>query len=261
LYGSDGKEVLLAEPSYFGFTGFVQRVKGKMHPVRVNDRYEHDLDAMERKLSNSIGLTYICNPNNPTGTVVDAGKLRAFCEEAARHSMVFVDEAYNELVEDPRYESMIDLVKKGRNVMVSRTFSKIHGLAGLRVGYGIAKPDIISEFRRIQTNFAPISALSLAAAAASYRDTEYIEFCKKKNIEAKEFFYRLLGKMGKFYIRSHTNFVIYEIDRKADDFVKEVQKHKIHLRPFEFLGKHWIRVSMGTMEEMKKLASTLPKVT
>ncbi|MFC1557600.1 aminotransferase class I/II-fold pyridoxal phosphate-dependent enzyme, partial [candidate division KSB1 bacterium] len=181
----------------------------------------------------------------------------AFCEEASKQCLVLVDEAYNELVEDPKYRSMMDLVRKGDNVMVLRTFSKIHGLAGMRMGYGIAKPDIISEFRRVQTNFAPNSQATLAAAIASYQDTEFLEFSKKKNLEAKEFFYTTLEGHGYSYIPSHTNFVIFEIDEEARTFVNTFREHNIYLRPFEFSGKHWCRCSMGTAEEMQALSDSM----
>jgi len=262
LYGADGKEVLLAEPTYIGFKNFVERLKGKLNSVPVNDRYECDLDQMSRRLTKNTSLVYACNPNNPTGTIVDGGKLRVFCEEAARQSVVFVDEAYHDLVEDSRYSSMMDLVRKGSNVMVSRTFSKIHGLAGLRVGYGIARPPIIEQFRRIQTNFAPMSQLSIAAAKASYTDADFLSFCRQRNAEARAGFYDLLEKLGYKAVRgSQTNFVIFEVDKKPDLFVEELKKHNCLVRPFEFLNKNWIRVSMGTLEEMGKLAVAMRKLS
>jgi histidinol-phosphate aminotransferase len=261
LYGADGKEVLLAEPTYFGFKSYIDRIKGKLNSVPLDSRWEHDLDEMARRFTPNTSLVYICNPNNPTGTIVDSGKLRSFCESAARSAMVFVDEAYGDLVEDSRYSSMVDLVKKNANVMIARTFSKIHGLAGMRIGYGIARPEIIEQFRRIQTNFAPLSQLSIAAAKASYMDAEFLSFSKTRNAEARASFYKLLAKLGhKPILGSQTNFVIFPIDRKPEDFVAEFRKqHNIVLRPFEFLEKKWIRVSMGTKYEMARLAGALQK--
>lgn len=259
ISGSEGKEVVLAEPTYSGFKGYIERLHAKLNSVPVNRRWELDLNAMAKRLSSTTSLVYVCNPNNPTGTIVEKGQLRLFCEEAARRTMVFVDEAYHDLVEDKRYSSMIDLVKKDLNIMVSRTFSKIHGLAGMRVGYGIAKPKIIEEFRRIQTNFAPLSQLSIAAAAASYADEEFLSRSKKGNAEARTSFYKLLDKLGYTAIRgSQGNFVIFEIPGKAEEFVENFKKsHNIFLRPFEFFGKNWVRVSMGTPEEMQKLAGAM----
>lgn len=261
LYGADGKEVLLGEPTYTGFKGYIQRIKGKLNSVPVDGRWEYDLDAMSRAYTKSVSLVYICNPNNPTGTIVDGGRLRQFCEEMSRQSMVFVDEAYKDLVDDPRHASMMELAKKGANLMVARTFSKIHGLAGMRIGYGIAKPEITEQFRRIQTNFAPLSQLSIAAAKASYLDTEYLAFCKQRNTEARAGFYKLLDKLGYKSIKgAQGNFVIFQIEGKPDQFVQDFAKsNNILLRPFEFLGKNWVRVSMGTTDEMDKLSAAMQK--
>jgi len=262
LFGSDGKEVLLPEPTYSGFKSYVEKLKGKLNSVPVDDRYEMDLDGMARSYQAGTSLVYACNPNNPTGTIVDGTRLRSFCEEMAGKSFVFVDEAYHELVEDPRYSSMMDLVRKGANVMVARTFSKIHGLAGMRIGYGIGKPEVVAEFRRVQTNFAPISQVSLAAAKASYVDSDWISLSQKRNAEARTFLYRLLDRHGhKAILGSQTNFVAYEVAKKPALVVEDFKKQGIQLRPFEFLGKNWIRISMGTVEEMEKLAAAMQKLS
>ena len=261
LYSGQAGEVLMADPSYQGFRNYFSRVGGRLNLVPLNNSYEHDLESMYRRISKSIRLVYVCNPNNPTGTVVAGEKLLSFCEEASRSAAVFVDEAYHELVEDSGYASMIDLVRQDRDIIISRTFSKIHGLAGLRVGYGIARPGIIEDFRRIQTNFSPVSVLSLYAAVASYKDAEYIDSSRKKNGESRSYFYSVLEKLEYFYIPSHTNFVIFRIDRDAKDFLKEVRKRNVVLRTFAFNDANWIRVSMGTMQEMRALASVLEEIT
>jgi len=261
LYGEGGGEILSADPSYFGFIRYAERIGAKLHLVRLNDKLEHDLNAMSRQHKNSIGMVYVCNPNNPTGTIVDNVELRSYCEDAAKRSLVYVDEAYNDLVDDARYSSMIDLVKKDHDVMVARTFSKIHGLAGMRIGYGIAKPDIIKKFRRIQTNFAPVSILSLRAAMASYQDTEYLDFCKQKNLEAIQYTCSVLDKLGYSYTPSHTNFVLYRINRDAREFVDEMLKFNVKTRPISFHDTQWNRVSMGTMEEMQTFGEALEKMS
>jgi len=261
IYGLNGGEILVADPSYFGFINYIKKIDGTLRLVPLDEELVHDLDEMERRYTQDMNLVYLCNPNNPTGTIVNGFRMRSFCEEVSRHTVVFVDEAYHELVDDEMYSSMIDLVRKEYNIIISRTFSKIHGLAGLRVGYGIAKADIIKKFRRIQTNFAPIGILSMSAAIASYRDTEFIRLCKRKNRESKEYFYKVLDRLGYEYIPSHTNFVLFKINRDADEFVKEILKHRIKVRPFKFNGINWCRVSMGTKEEMFQLASVMEKIT
>jgi len=261
LYGLNGGEIITADPTYFGFKSYVERIGGKLEMVRVDNEYKHDLDAMEQQLTDKTKMVYVVNPNNPTGTIVGGDRLRSFCEEVSRRVPVFVDEAYHELVEVADYSSMTPLVREGYNVIIARTFSKIFGLAGLRVGYGIAKPELIKEFSRIQTNFAPISVLSLRAAIASYRDSDFISSCLSKNNEARSYFCEVLDKLGYFYIPSHTNFVIFKINREAKEFVEEVLKYKIKLRPFEFHNEQWIRVSIGAMNEMRALTPILEKMS
>ncbi|KPK91319.1 hypothetical protein AMJ80_07465 [bacterium SM23_31] len=261
LYGLNGGEIITADPTYFGFVSYVERLGGKLKMVRVDNEYKHDLNAMARQITDTTKMVYVVNPNNPTGTIVGGDELRSFCEEVSHSVPVFVDEAYHELVEDDGYSSMTGLVREGHNVIVARTFSKIFGMAGLRVGYGIAKPEIIREFSRIQTNFAPVSVLSLRAAAASYQDTDFISSCLRKNNEARAYFCEVLDKLGYFYIPSHTNFVIFKINRSAREFVGEVLKNKIRIRSFEFHDEQWIRVSIGTMNEMRALAPILEKMS
>jgi len=261
LYGLDGGEIITADPTYFGFKSYLERIGGRLKMVWVDSEYKHDLDAMEKQLTERTKMVYVVNPNNPTGTIVDSDRLRSFCEDVAPQIPVFVDEAYYELVEDAGYSSMTGLVRNGCNVIIARTFSKIFGLAGLRVGYGIAKPEIIKKFSRIQTNFAPISVLSLCAAIASYRDSDFIDSCLKKNIAARSYFYTVLDTLGYFYIPSHTNFVLFRINQNSDEYVKKILKHNIKLRPFEFHNEQWVRVSMGTMDEMRTLAPILEKIS
>jgi histidinol-phosphate aminotransferase len=257
LYGRDGKQVLMADPGYFDFRNYAVRLKAKLVSVPLNDHYAHDLPGFESRMSRNTSLVYICNPNNPTGTIADGSALRDFCEAASRRSIVLVDEAYHELVEDPRHASMLDLVKKGRNVIVTRTFSKIYGLAGLRIGYGLAGPELIDNLRRVQTNFAPVSALSLAAATASYTDAEYVQSCRQKFAQAKAFFCAELGKMQYSFVPSQTNFVIFQVKVKAKELSDRLKEKKIYVRPFEFFDRNWIRASIGTMQEMQTLADAL----
>ncbi|MFB3854658.1 MAG: histidinol-phosphate transaminase [Vicinamibacterales bacterium] len=256
-YGSEGKEVVAADPGYFDFVDFVRSARGKLQSVAVDADHRHDLSAMERRCGRGTGLVYVCNPHNPTGTIVPGGRLREFCQEVARQAVVAVDEAYFELVDDPSHASMIDQVRAGRKVIVTRTFSKVYGLAGLRIGYGIAPPEVVASLRRIQTNFAPISELSLAAALASYRDTAFVERYKRNNLEVKARFCGLLDRLHYSWIPSQTNFVLFQVRRPSTAFAQELRARSILVRPYEFGGRQWIRASIGLQEEMDRLGSEL----
>lgn len=248
-------EILTAEPTYFDFIYYAKRSDCALNKVRLNDKYEHDLEAMEKQISSQTNLIYICNPNNPTGSITPKDKLEPFCEHASKQALVVVDEAYHEYVEDEAYGSMIGLVKQGKNIIVTRTFSKIFGLAGLRIGYGIAPPRIIEKLDKLSRNFAPVAWLSLKAAIASYKDQKFILSVKEKNSQVKSFLYGELEKLGIFYIPSHTNFVLFKVAQDAQELISKLEARKILVRPFGLHDKQWIRVSCGTKQELRTFIS------
>jgi len=261
-YGAEGKEVLAAEPTYSGFIGYIQQNRGQLIRVPVNDRWEADLDAMARRVTKNTNLTYICNPNNPTGTIAEGARLRKFCEEQARDRVVLVDEAYFELVDDDRSVSMVELVRKGANVIVCRTFSKIFGLAGLRVGYGIAKPQLIAELRRLQTNFCPVNRLGLVAARAACLDLDHIALSRQRNAEARAGLYPVLEQLGhKVIPGSQANFITFQAKGGSEKLIARLRADfNIAVRSYQFLGKSWVRASMGTQQEMESLAVALKEI-
>ena len=250
-------EILVGDPTYFDFIYYAMRSECSLNRVRLNDKFEHDTEAMAKEISAHTSLIYICNPDNPAGSITPATKLQPFCEQASKQVLVVVDEAYHEYVEDGTYSSMIDLVKQGKNVIITRTFSKIFGLAGLRIGYGIAHPEIIKKLNPLSRNFAPVAWLSLKAAVASYQDHDFIRSVREKNKKAKLFLYGELEKLGLFYIPSQTNFVLFRIDQDARELTKKMEENKILVRPFAMHGSQWVRVSCGTKEELQAFISAL----
>jgi histidinol-phosphate aminotransferase len=256
LYGVKGK-TLVADPTYFDFVWYAERVECPLQFIPLNENFEHDLKAMETRINPETSLVYICNPNNPTASITPGDKLRSFCERASQKAVVVVDEAYHEYVEDAAYASMLDLVKEGKNVIVTRTFSKIFGMAGLRVGFGMARPDIVEDMERIERNFAPVSWLSLRAAVECYENVEFTHYVKQKNSEVKSYLYKELERLGLFYVPSHTNFVLVKVNQDSREMSKKFEERNILIRPFRFNDKNWIRVSLGTMEEIETFASAL----
>lgn len=263
LYGSDDKQVLVTEPNYFVFDRYVKQFQGKLIREPVNKRWETDFDAMARRASKSTSLVYVCNPLNPTGTVVDPVRLRKFCAEEARQSVVFVDEAYQEYVEDSRRASMVGLVREGANVIVGRTFSKAYGLAGLRVGYGIGAPERIAEMRRIHEDLLPVNRLGIAAARAAYADADYIALTRQRNAKMRARFYEVLEKLGYRSIPdSQTNFVTFRATGGEKRLMADLRElYSIHVHPSHFFGKDWLRVSMGTPEDMDLIAAALKELS
>jgi histidinol-phosphate aminotransferase len=250
-------DILVGDPTYFDFIYYAVRSECSLNKVRLNAKLEHDLEAMAKRISQKTSMVYICNPINPTGSITPKHKLQPFCEYASNQSLVVVDEAYHEYVEDDAYSSMVGLVEQGKNVIVTRTFSKIFGLAGLRIGYGIAHPEIIAKLNKMSRNFAPVAWLSLKAAIASYEDRAFLQAVKEKNKQVKRYLVGELEKLGLSCIASHTNFVLFEVNQDSADLAKKLELQKILVRPFGFHDKQWIRVSCGTKEESRAFISSL----
>lgn len=259
LYKTRG-EILSGEPTYYDFVDYVGKANCLLRQVPLNGQFEHDLQAMERQVGQNISLIYICNPNNPTGSITPEDKLRSFCQKVSGRALVVVDEAYHDYVEDPSYASAVELVRKGENILVTRTFSKIFGLAGLRVGYGMARPSIIKDLQQMERNFAPVSYLSLKAAIASCGDKTFIGSVRQHNREAKSFLYKELKRLGYNYIPSHANFVLFKVSRNSKEMVKEFKSRSILVRAFEFRDAHWIRVSTSTRREMQAFIACLAEI-
>jgi histidinol-phosphate aminotransferase len=175
---------------------------------------------------------------------------------------VFVDEAYIDYVEDPLGMSMVDCVKAGHNIIVARTFSKLYGFAGLRVGYIMAQPDVVKKLEDYTEGPMSISATSLQAAIATYQDTEYLQGALKKTQASKDFLYDVLKKEGYTYIPSHANFVLFPIKMDGEHFASEMMKRGVGVRSWQVNNSNnWCRVSIGTMPEMEAFASAFKELS
>jgi histidinol-phosphate aminotransferase len=213
---------------------------------------------MGKKVNENTKLVYICNPNNPTGTIVPDTELRPFCEEMSERALVVVDEAYHEYVEHPGYRSLVDLVRDGRNVIVTRTASKIHGLAGLRIGFGITRPELVEELQNRLTG--TMNIMGLRAAIASYRDPEFQSYCFNKNKQSKSIVYTTLRELNCRYVESETNFIFFETGIPIETIRKGMENQGIRVgRPFPPFLK-WCRLSMTKPDEMRKFAVALKNI-
>jgi len=255
-YGRKG-EILTSDPTYFDFIFYAEQAGCELCQVPVDENFKIDLPAMANQISSATSLVYICNPNNPTGTIIEGKHLRSFCDEAAKNCLILIDEAYYEYVDATAYFSMAELIRKGKNILVTRTFSKIYGLAGLRVGYGLAPPEVIENLKKVQMNFASIAYPSLKAAIKAYQDHQFTRMAKEKNRLVRAYLERELERLGLFWIPSQTNFVLIEVQRSAREVAEALEKRKILIRPFTFRGRNWIRVSLGTLSEIQAFLSAL----
>ncbi|WP_456429772.1 pyridoxal phosphate-dependent aminotransferase [Rhodocaloribacter sp.] len=259
-YGLEGGEVVTPYPTYERMGVYAEAVGARVHRVPLTPGFDTDLDAMDRRTTNGVKMVFVCNPNNPTGMVIPADRLRAFCEDVSRRAVVFVDEAYHEYVDDPAYASMTDLVKAGENVIVSRTFSKIYGLAGLRVGYGLARPDIVARLKALTTAHS-VNILGLSAAKAAFADEPFRTMSRRENAGARAFLSGVLDELGYRYLPSQSNFVFFHVGEDVRAFGEKMRGRGIRVgRPFPpYLD--WCRVSIGTRPEMEAFVTALRSVS
>jgi histidinol-phosphate aminotransferase len=260
-FSKNGGSIISGDPSYEDLPSHAEELKGKWVKVPLTADYKLDLDAMERAVDSSTKLVYICNPNNPTATVLDTAKLKDFCERVSKKATVFIDEAYIDYLPDPQASTMIECVKKGQNVIVARTFSKLYGFAGLRVGYIIAQPDMLKELTPYSTTFMCLSAPSVSAALASYQDKEFLLGALQKTLASKDYLYKTLKQEGYEYIPSSTNFVMFPIKMDGERFTGEMMKRGVGVRFWKFNSKDWCRVSIGRMDEMLAFESAFKEIS
>ena len=260
-YSQLGGNIVTGDPSYSDMPSKIERFGSEVRWVPLNSEYKLDLKAMEAKVDADTKMVYICNPNNPTATVVDTAELEAFCKRVSKKATVFVDEAYIEYLDDPDAASMMHLVKEGHNVIVARTFSKLYGFAGLRVGYMAAPEEIIKAFDKYTRGGMSISATSASAALATYRETEYSDMVKANTLEGKQYLYTALEKEGYEYVPSSANFVIFPINMETRRFMQEMWKRGVGVRTWNFNDQNWCRITIGTMPEMEIFAQAFHQIS
>lgn len=257
--GLEGASVLSAFPTFRLLMDYAVKFKARWDRVDLDQYLVHNLDAMASAVKSDTKIMFLCNPNNPTGTVLNADRLKSFCVEMAKKTTVYVDEAYLELLEPNEQVSMASLVKEGHNVIVSRTFSKVYGLAGLRVGYVVAPPDVVKRMANYQ--MGPIlNQAGLAAAKASLGDKEFASLTRQKNNEAMKFFTDYLDKKKYFYGKSRTNCILFPAPKDGKTILAETEKRGFQIRVWDYQGKEWCRVSIGTLEEMKLFVKAFDEV-
>jgi len=249
-YGLEGGRVLSAYPTFPLLMNYAVQMNAKWDKVDLNEKLEHDFQALASSIKSDTKVVFFCNPNNPTGTVVDDSIIRGFCQEASKKTMVYADEAYIEFLEPAQQKSMISLVQNTPGLIVSRTFSKIYGLAGLRLGYIISHPDTIKKVGKFGDTISP-SQTALSAARASLGDEDFMKMVREKNAVARKVLTDYLDQKKMFYGKSLNNVVFFPAPMDGKKILSTLDEKGYLIRIWEYQGKAWCRVSIGTEEEMK----------
>jgi len=243
-----GRTVVAPVPTFEAVLNYAQVTQAEAVTVPLTADFRHDLPRMAAACDERTGLVYVCNPNNPTGTIVKGDELAAFLEAVPRSAVVMVDEAYFHFVEDRGYRSAVEWIGRHTNVLVVRTFSKIHGLAGMRLGYGLGHREKIEAMRPHKT-WSNANAAVLEAALASLEEPSHVEGQRKKMNDTRRFLCAELEKDGRRYIPSHANFVMIDLGRDVAEPIEALRARQVFPgRRFAALP-NWLRVSIGTREE------------
>lgn len=254
-----GNKVLVAEPTYEAVLGYARITSAEPVRVPLDAEWRHDLAAMAASCTDCVGLIYVCNPNNPTGTIVRRTELDAFFRRIPSSATILVDEAYHHYVEDPEYSSATEWLDRMPNLIVVRTFSKIYGMAGMRLGYAVSSRTNIARMSEHLTRFNVNAAVG-AAALASLADSAHAERQRKLNNDTRRWMCRELERDGRRYIPSETNFVMVHVGGDVAPVVARFRERGMIVgRKFPAMPE-WLRISIGTREETEEFVRLLREI-
>ncbi|MBI1923546.1 histidinol-phosphate transaminase, partial [Candidatus Poribacteria bacterium] len=258
-YISPNDEVIYSESAFVVYM-LVAKICGAKSIITPMRGYIQDLEAMADAITDQTKVIFIANPNNPTGTMVTKDQTEKLMERVPEGVLVVFDEAYYEYVERPDYPQTLPYIHERRNVIITRTFSKIYGLAGLRIGYGVAKPEIIEMMNRVRQPFN-CNSVAQAAARAALKDGEHVRRSRHVNAAGKVYLYNALDRMGLEYIESEGNFILVHLAQSGQEIANALMRKGVIVRPVAGYGfPNSIRVTIGTPEENERFVRSLREV-
>ena len=251
-YLAEGKRLVLASPTFEPMAGFAKQAKADVAAIPLNKRFAHDLDAMLHQTTAPAALVYICNPNNPTGSLTARKDIETFLDRLPPNVMVLIDEAYHEYVgPSSDYVSFIDHPVDDKRVIVVRTFSKIYGLAGLRLGYAVSSEEVSLKlsFLRLERG---VNILAVLAAVAALDDPDYVQLSFRKNADSRQEFYNQTNTRMLRQVDSLTNFVFMKTGLPSSQVIEHFGRNNITLGPPVPQMDRYVRVTIGAREDMRE---------
>lgn len=256
-----GDEIVQGDPSFVRYEAAAILNNTVCHMVPLTADWVHDLDAMAARCNENTRLVFIANPNNPTGTIVGREALRRLLDSVPKRALVILDEAYYEYAADsPHYPNGVDFVREGYNVVVLRTFSKAYGLAGLRIGYGVMRPDIAHWLHRTREPFN-VNYMAQFAAIAALEDTDHVTRTVTMNEAGKQEFYAAFDALGLDFAPTFANFVWVNVGKESRPVYQALLERGVITRTGDVFGAPtFLRVTIGTPEENAKFLTALREV-
>lgn len=248
-YLDEGDEIIVPYPSFSEYDFGADLMGANIVPVKLEGDFQFNIDHVIQAVTDRTKLLYICSPNNPTGTYLAKEQFEKLLDVVPEHVLVILDGAYSHYAEAEDYTDGLEFVKAGKNVLVMQTFSKVYGLAGLRVGYGIAPSHIAQTILKVKEPFN-VNSLGQAAAAAAVQDDEHVLMSKKRNKEGAQMLYNAFEELHLNYTKTESNFILLQLGPDAEQLYEQLLQKGVILR----YGKTWglpeyVRVTIGTAEE------------
>jgi histidinol-phosphate aminotransferase len=257
-YLEDGDEVVISRSSFPVYDIYVAAMRAKLVKTPLVSGYRIDLDAMTEAITNRTKIVVVCNPNNPTGTIVTADEFDPFVRCVPEDVLIVVDEAYAEMVDSDAFPDAMAYVREGRpNTLVLRTFSKVYGLAGIRLGYAFGAPETIAALHRVK-NIFNVSVVAQAAGIAALQDDEFVRQSVEANRAGRRYLCREFDRLGLEHAESHTNFVLVRIGPDAGRIYERLLERGIIVRPCaQYDLPEFLRISIGAEEQNERLIAEL----
>lgn len=258
---NEGDEVIFASPSFALYDIMSSHIGAKCISVPLTEDFKHDFGQFVELTNEKTKIVYVCNPNNPTGNIMTKEEVLGLVKKLPEKCILMLDEAYFEYaIHDPNYIDGLEILKNRPNTIILRTFSKVAGLAGLRIGYAFSTPEIINEMTKIKGVFNA-NRLAQVAAVASLDDEEHIEKTVTLNKQSLEKMIEFFNAHDMGYVESHTNFIFVNINVSSKMAHEELQRRGVIIRPGFLWGyENWIRISSGTMEQTEIFLKALDEV-
>lgn len=254
-----GENIVAAQPTFEAVLAYAKITRAEPVTIPLTADHRHDLPKMAAACTSKTGVTYVCNPNNPTGTIVGRDELEAFIHAVPPSTLILVDEAYFDFADDPRYGSATEWTLQHPNLIVARTFSKVHGMAGLRLGYAVGAKEAIARIREqsLQNN---TNAAVLTAGLASLSDSANVNSCREKINGTRTWLCDELAKDGQSYIPSQANFVMIDMHTDVRPIIDQFAARKILVgRRFPSMS-NFLRITIGTQQEMETFVAALREI-
>lgn len=259
-YLNEGDEVIYCAPTFGSFRISTLLMGGKPVELPLTTDFTYDLDAMLEAITNKTKLIYICNPNNPTGSLLEKGEVERFLKQVPSHVVVILDEAYGEFIREQDYPTGIDLIKKDYPIITLRTFSKLYGLAGTRVGYAIGNEEVLAPLKSVRPTFE-VNRIAIAGVEATLDDLSYSEDILKLIVNEVDRLTEVYTNMGFEVVESHTNFIFMNVKQNADQLTQDLLRKGLIIRSCTPWGlENHVRITIGTPEQNNLLINAIKSI-